>query len=169
MLKKKSAAANICAVYGGGFRSIQEVQRRFKERPIPDEALCAVLWEYKDRGKKGYDLTERLFGLLRTMFPTLRVPGPERAGKDVLMGTVFPEYPKPDRPVDFVIYDGDEVLAVGLARYDGDRGGAQEDDRTGQYRDCAQEVLELRFGSRPQDQSRLPQRRTRPSVRLDVA
>ena len=30
---------------------------------------------------------------------------------------------------------------MGLARYDSDRGGAQEDDRTGQYRDCAQEIL----------------------------
>jgi hypothetical protein len=28
-----------------------------------------------------------------------------------------------------------------FARYDSDRGGAQEDDRTGGYRDCAGEVL----------------------------
>jgi hypothetical protein len=32
-------------------------------------------------------------------------------------------------------------MAIGLARYDSDRGGAQEDDRTGQYRDCAQEFF----------------------------
>lgn len=32
-------------------------------------------------------------------------------------------------------------MAIGLARYDSDRGGAQEDDRTGQYRDCANEIL----------------------------
>lgn len=37
--------------------------------------------------------------------------------------------------------EGSNILAVGLARYDSDRGGAQEDDRTGQYRDCAAEVL----------------------------
>lgn len=141
MLKKKTAAADICKKFGPGFREITEVQRRFSERPMPDEALCALLWEYKDRGKKGYDLTERLFSILHEKFPTLTIKGPERAGKDVLMGTVFPNYPKPDRPVDFVIYDKEEVLAVGLARYDSDRGGAQEDDRTGQYRDCAQEVL----------------------------
>ena len=141
MLKKKSAAAQICADFGGGFREITEVQRRFFERPIPDEALCALLWEYKDRGKKGYDLTERLFAILKLQFPSLTIKGPERAGKDILLGTVFPDYPKPDRPVDFIVYDGDEVLAVGLARYDSDRGGAQEDDRTGQYRDCAQEIL----------------------------
>lgn len=141
MLKKKSAAATICAEFGGGFRNIVEVQKAFQSRPLPDEALCAVLWEYKDRGKKGYDLTERLFGIFRETLPGFSVIGPERAGKDVLLGDVFKNYPKPDRPVDFVISDGGQVVAVGLARYDSDRGGAQEDDRTGQYRDCAQEML----------------------------
>jgi hypothetical protein len=141
MLKKKSAAASICEQFGIGFRQITEVQRQFASRPMPDEALCAILWEYKDRGKKGYDLTERLFAMLRQQFPTLRFTGPERAGRDILLGEVFPGYTKPDRPVDFVIYDGDRIAAVGLARYDSDRGGAQEDDRTGQYRDCAAEIL----------------------------
>jgi hypothetical protein len=105
--------------------------------------LCAVLWEYKDRGKKGYDLTERFFALFRSSFPDLPIKGPERAGKDILLGEVFEPYPKPDRPVDFVIYDETErqVLAIGLARYDSDRGGAQEDDRTGGYRNCADEIL----------------------------
>lgn len=141
MLKKKSAAESICETFGHGFREIVEVQKRFKERPLPDEALCALLWEYKDRGKKGYDLTERLFSILREHFPSLAIIGPERAGKDVLLGEVFEDYPKPDRPVDFVIYENDVPLAIGLARYDSDRGGAQEDDRTGGYRDCAQEVI----------------------------
>lgn len=141
MLKRKSAAASICEQFGEGFRPIQIVQEKFFSRPVPDEALCAVLWEYKDRGKKGYDLTERLFTILRSQFPELLMSGPERAGRDVLLGTIFPDYPKPDRPVDFLIAADGEVLAVGLARYDSDRGGAQEDDRTGQYRDCAQEVL----------------------------
>ena len=59
------------------------------------------------------------------------------------MREVFPDYPKPDRPIDFVIYEGGNVLAVGLARYDSDRGGAQEDDRPGQYRECAQEVIQF--------------------------
>lgn len=141
MLKQKRKAQDICNRFSHGFRAITAVQQRFGDRPLPDEALCAVLWEYKDRGKKGYDLTERLFILLREQFPTLKLSGPERAGKDVLLGTIFPDYTKRDRPVDFLICDGDEVLAVGLARYDSDRGGAQEDDRTGQYRDCAAEIL----------------------------
>jgi hypothetical protein len=142
MLKKKRAASTICEQFGKGFREIHFVQKRFIERPMPDEALCAILWEYKDRGKKGYDLTERLFAILRQHLPGPFVhSGPERAGKDILLGKIFKDYPKPDRPVDFLICDGDNVLAVGLARYDSDRGGAQEDDRTGQYRDCAQEVI----------------------------
>lgn len=143
MLKQKSKAQKICDEFGKGFRPIQKVQAKFLSRPLPDEALCAVLWEYKDRGKKGYDLTERFFSLFRSTFPDLQITGPERAGKDVLLGQVFENYPKPDRPVDFVIYDDakKEVLAIGLARYDSDRGGAQEDDRTGGYHNCADEIL----------------------------
>lgn len=46
-------------------------------------------------------------------------------------------------PVDFVIRDAKKnVLAIGLARYDSDRGGAQEDDRTGGYNNCAKEILD---------------------------
>jgi hypothetical protein len=109
---------------------------------MPDEALCAVLWEYKDRGKKGYDLTERFFEMVRGQLTGLRIIGPERAGKDILMKSVFPDYPNANRPVDFVISEANgDVLAIGLARYDSDRGGAQEDDRTGGYRDCATEIL----------------------------
>ena len=143
MLKKKTQAAQICASYRADFRPIQQVQEAFSSRLIPDEPLCALLWEYKDRGKKGYDLTERFFDLFRSRFLTLPIIGPERAGRDVLMQEVFADYPNPTRPVDFVIYNEarDVVLAIGLARYDSDRGGAQEDDRTGGYRDCAREVL----------------------------
>lgn len=142
MLKRKTAAALICEQFGAGFRNIVAVQKAYDSRPVPDEALSAVLWEYKDRGKKGYDLTEQLFILLRSTLPGFTLIGPERAGRDVLMGEVFPHYTKPDRPVDFIIFDeAQRPVAVGLARYDSDRGGAQEDDRTGQYRDCAQEVL----------------------------
>jgi len=143
MLKQKSKAQKICDEFGKGFRPIQKVQAAFLSRPLPDEALCAVLWEYKDRGKKGYDLTERFFSLFRSTFPDLQITGPERAGKDVLLGQVFENYPKPDRPVDFVIYGDNkkDVLAIGLARYDSDRGGAQEDDRTGGYQNCVDEIL----------------------------
>jgi hypothetical protein len=141
MLKRKNKATSMCKRFAAGFRNIVEVQQKFNARPIPDEPLCAVLWEYKERGTKGYDLTERLFELLRKHHPDLTLAGPERAGKDILLGSLFKDYPKPDRPVDFVLSDEQTVLAIGLARYDSDRGGAQEDDRTGQYREVAGEVL----------------------------
>lgn len=143
MLKKKTSCEQIIEHFGKEFRPIHQVQNAYKTRPIPDEALCAVLWEYKDRGKKGYDLTAKLFNTLREKFPGLTVKGPERAGKDVLLHDVFADYPNRSRPVDFVIYDSDKtsVLAIGLARYDSDRGGAQEDDRTGGYSNCAKELF----------------------------
>ena len=44
-------------------------------------------------------------------------------------------------PVDFVLKDGDRVLAIGFVRYDSDRGGSQEADRIGVYRDAASTIL----------------------------
>ena len=85
MLKRKTDADKICAQFGDAFRNIVEVQQKFDSRPMPDEALCAVLWEYKDRGKKGYDLTERLFDVLRSQHIEFVVTGTQRAGKDVLL------------------------------------------------------------------------------------
>lgn len=150
LLKKKNSAQKICDDFQHRFRKISEVQRAFDSRPLPDEALCAVLWEYKDRGKKGYDLTEKFFALMRRKFPQYDIKGPERAGKDILLGDVFKDYPNPRRPVDFLISDPatNNILAVGLARYDSDRGGAQEDDRTGGYKNCADEILSYCKGKR---------------------
>lgn len=146
MLKKKTIAQWICDEFGKGFRPINEVQKAFFSRPLPDEAICAILWEYKDRGQKGYDMTERMFELLRSKFPDFSIEGPERAGRDVLLGEIFEDYPKPDRPADFIIKEGETILAVGFARYDSDRGGAQEDDRTGGYNNASREVLEYAKG-----------------------
>jgi hypothetical protein len=143
MLKQKSKAQKICDEFGKGFRPIQKVQAKFLSRPLPDEALCAVLWEYKDRGKKGYDLTERFFTMFRSAFPDLPITGPERAGKDILLGNIFERYPTPDRPVDFVIYNKSrsEILAIGLAHYDSDRGGSQEDRGPASSKNVADEIL----------------------------
>ena len=143
MLKKKSMIPVVCEQYGRNFRTIDKVQAAFMSRPMPDEALCAVLWEYKDRGQKGYDLTERFFDMFTSAFPSLCIEGPKRAGSDIQLQTVFPDYPNPTRPVDFVIRNKDnEVIAVGFVRYDSDRGGSQEDDRTGGYMNCAKEILD---------------------------
>lgn len=146
MLKQKRKAQWICQEFGKGFRPIVEVQKAFVSRPMPDEALCAVLWEYKDRGQKGYDMTERMFELLRSKFPEFEILGPERAGRDILLGEVFEDYTKPNRPADFIIKEGDNILAVGFARYDSDRGGAQEDDRTGGYSNASNELLSYALG-----------------------
>ena len=144
MLKKKTQAKKICADFGDGFRPIHVVQEKFDSRPLPDEALCAVLWEYKDRGKKGYDLTDKFFDMIQGKFPDLSIWGPRGAGSDIQASSIWSDYPNPSRPLDFVISSDDKetIYAVGLARYDGDRGGAQEDDRTGGYKNCADEVLE---------------------------
>lgn len=146
MLKQKRKAEWICKEFGKGFRPIVEVQKAFLSRPMPDEALCAILWEYKDRGQKGYNMTESMFELLRNQFPDFKVLGPERAGRDILLGEVFEDYTKPNRPADFIIKDGDNILAVGFARYDSDRGGAQEDDRTGGYSNASRELLDYAIG-----------------------
>jgi hypothetical protein len=142
MMKVKSRKQQVLDTFGKDFRPIHVVQARFNERPERDEALCALLWEYKSRGQKGYTLTEKFFDLFQSHFPNLRIAGPRRAGQDIPLGSVFKDYPNPGRPVDFIIRDDERnVLAVGLARYDSDRGGAQEDDRTGGYKNCADEVL----------------------------
>ena len=143
MLKRKTKATEIINDFGDGFREIYEVQARFDERPMPDEALCALLWEYKSRGSKGYDLTERFFEMFKSHFPEFSLKGPTRAGQDIRLGTVYEDYPNPTRPVDFVVHgeDGRSVVAIGFARYDGDRGGAQEDDRIGGYKNAADEIL----------------------------
>lgn len=143
MLKKSRRTTQTCKEFSKNFRTISVVQKKFDERPMPDEALCAILWEYKDRGKKGYDLTEKFFSLIQDKFPELIIWGPKRAGSDVEAKTIWPDYPSESRPLDFIISSKDKssIYAVGLARYDGDRGGAQEDDRTGGYKNCSDELL----------------------------
>lgn len=142
MLKSKNKIPMVCETFGKDFRPIHIVQKKFNERPIPDEALCAILWEYKDRGQKGYSLTENFFDIFQSKFPDYMIEGPKRAGADIQLRNVFPDYPNPTRPVDFIIKDNNKnILAIGFARYDSDRGGAQEDDRTGGYNNCANEIL----------------------------
>ncbi len=59
------------------------------------------------------------------------INGPRGAGSDIELASVFPDF-YGQYPCDFVIRNEiDRVLAVGFARYDSTRGGAQSDDRTG--------------------------------------
>ncbi len=147
MLKRKGELDNIIARFGGEFRAVDAVKRAFGERPVPDAPLSVLLWEYKDRGQKGYGLTDLFFQEFELLFPELKIIGPRRAGRDVPMGQLFADYPEPRQPVDFVIQEGHDILAIGLARYDSDRGGAQEDDRTSGYRNTARTILDY-CGSR---------------------
>lgn len=89
MLKRKTKAQEICDQFGHRFRPIQEVHSAFMSRPLPDEALCAVLWEYKNRGQSGYDLTDRFFTMFRARYPDLNIEGPQRAGYDIRMDNVW--------------------------------------------------------------------------------
>ena len=139
----KNTDANI-AGFEYQFRPVANARQEFRARPTPDEALCSLLWEYKDRGDLGYYLTENLFQVLRANIDDITLEGPERAGPDIQLREVWPDYPRESRPVDFMIKgEEQQVMAVGLARYDSDRGGAQEDDRTGQYREAAGEIVQF--------------------------
>ena len=81
--------------------------------------------------------------MIQQRFPDVEIWGPKRAGSDIQAVSLWEDYPNPSRPLDFVISSLDRsiIYAVGLARYDGDRGGAQEDDRTGGYKNCSDEIL----------------------------
>ena len=142
MLKKKSMCASICDKYGKEFRPINIVHRKFESRPFPDEALCALLWEYKDRGKRGYDLTESFFDEFEKKFKDFTIIGPRRGGKDLFLHDYLPGYPNKTRPVDFIIKTKKKprLVAIGFAHYDSDRGGSQEDSRTGDYFNAAKEI-----------------------------
>ncbi|MBI3836499.1 MAG: hypothetical protein HY288_01020 [Planctomycetia bacterium] len=143
MLKKKSKIPEIITEFGSRFRELDRVRRFHSDRPQPDEALIAILNEYWERGSKGYALTGLFFEWFAINFGGFDITGPAGAGKDINLFDIVPDYPKDRRPVDFVIKKtkGRQPLVVGLARYDSDRGGAQEDDRTSGYRNVVAEIM----------------------------
>jgi len=142
MTKKKGNIPNIIINFSDKFRPIEEVKRNLQSRPIPDEILMALLFEYKTKGKKGYDLTESFFLWFNKVFSqNYSIQGPVRAGKDVMLHKVLNKFPY-QIPADMLISRLDGTpLVVGFARYDSDRGGSQEDDRTGGNRDKITEIL----------------------------
>lgn len=141
-LTKVRETERIIAAHGHSFRPLAEVRANLETRPEPDEPLLALLYEYSKRGRKGYDLTESFFQWFEAnLDETYDIAGPRRAGKDVLLHEVLPGYTK-RTPVDFLITrKNGEPVAVGLARYDATRGGAQGGDRTGGNRDKARDIL----------------------------
>lgn len=120
--------------YGATFKSIKKLREQFRAlSPEGDAALAALIGEYDTRGQLGYHLTELFFSWFEDSFSgVLTINGPRGAGRDVELNTIFPDFPG-NYPCDFVIRKtaGNDVVAIGFARYDSTRGGAQSDDRTG--------------------------------------
>lgn len=141
MLQRKSKIPTIIKEFGTRFRPIEEVRQNLASRPDPDETIMAILYEYKDRGKKGYELTSAFFSWFDEKFgEEYEIKGPKGAGRDVMLNKVLPNFQQ-KIPADILISRRDGTpLAIGFARYDSDRGGAQEDDRTGGNRDKVTEI-----------------------------
>lgn len=95
-------------------------------------ALFGLLGEYDTRGQLGYHLTDEFFSWFESKFnKNLTIEGPRGAGKDIELSSMLSDF-KYSYPCDFIIKDSKRrVVAVGFARYDSTRGGAQSDDRTG--------------------------------------
>jgi hypothetical protein len=139
MLKVKRKSQKIIQEYGSKFRGLEEVKMRYK---VDDNVLVCLLREYEDRGSKGYKVCDIFFEWFTKKFGSqgFSIQGPRGAGRDINLQKIFSNYPRP-RPTDFIIYYLNNPIVVGFIRYDSDRGGAQEDDRTGGYRDVVTEVL----------------------------
>lgn len=128
---KKIKTEALIENYGHTFKPIGILQDNFKALSRDGIAALAMLvGEYDDRGKLGYILTDLLFSWIEKNLPEYRLSGPRGAGKDIELSSVFKDF-KGNYPCDFIIKDNEKVLAIGFARYDSTRGGAQSDDRTG--------------------------------------
>jgi len=143
MLKVKRRISSIIEDYGHRFRDIEEVREKLASRPNPDEALMAILMEYKSRGQKGYELTEAFFLWFEKNFGAeYLIQGPVGAGRDIMLNEVLENWAI-QTPADILISRTDKTpLVIGFARYDSDRGGAQEDDRIGGNRDKVTDILQ---------------------------
>jgi hypothetical protein len=130
----KVPTASLVENYGSTFKPIDVLKEQFANLSNETKgALAALIGEYDTRGQLGYDLTAKFFDWFADRFKgELTISGPRGAGRDIELNTIFPAF-EGQYPCDFVIRKADtaEVLAVGFARYDSTRGGAQSDDRTG--------------------------------------
>jgi hypothetical protein len=135
MAKKieKVSTADLCDTIGHTFKDISLVRSQFAAFGDGErDALAALMGENDDRGKSGYELTDLFFSWFASNRKKFSIIGPRGAGPDVELSTLFPKFDG-NFPCDFVIRDAstEAVRAVGFARYDASRGGAQSDDRTG--------------------------------------
>lgn len=143
MLKVKAKVPSVISDFGSSFRALDDVRSGYSKRSVSDEALAAVLWEHHDRGTPGYILTKSFFDAFEEKFgDDYTIAGPREAGADVQLSAVLPKFTS-IVPADFVILrkDSDIPLVVGFAHYDSDRGGSQEDDRTGGNQDKVEKIM----------------------------
>ncbi|MBI6674037.1 hypothetical protein YA0637_21080 [Pseudomonas syringae] len=138
--------------YSEYFKPIELVCSQFNNfTPVEEAALAALVGEYDTRGQSGYILTSMFFDWFddyhRDQF---FISGPRGAGRDIELKTLFDTYDG-NFPCDFVIKDRLGMLcAIGFARYDATRGGAQSDDRTGGNADKVSKAREfcIKYGHR---------------------
>lgn len=120
--------------YGSSFKPISKLKEQFVDlTEVFISVLAVSIGEYDNRGKQGYVLTGQFFDWFEERFKDrLTIEGPRGAGPDIELSTVIPDF-QGSCPCDFVIRNllDRNVVAVGFARYDSTRGGAQSDDRTG--------------------------------------
>ncbi len=120
--------------YGDSFKEIGLLKKQFGK--ISDDekgTLACLIGEYDSRGKSGYVLTEYFFNWFnKKMGEEFEIAGPTGAGRDLQLNKYFEDF-EHNFPCDFVIHERKtkKLCAVGFARYDSTRGGAQSDDRTG--------------------------------------
>jgi hypothetical protein len=131
---RKISTETLIETYGLTFKPIGKLKQQFEAlSPEFRFALAALVGEYDTRGQSGYELTGLFFDWFTTHFEgNYLIEGPRGAGRDIELSTLYPSY-KGTFPCDFVIrrVSDNEVAAIGFARYDSTRGGAQSDDRTG--------------------------------------
>jgi len=131
---KKVSNEMLIETYGETFKPIAKLKNQFGN--IPKEmryALAALIGEYDTRGQLGYQLTGAFFDWFEDHFKNeFTIEGPRGAGRDIELSEIFPDF-NGSFPCDFVIKTtkDQKPVAVGFARYDSTRGGAQSDDRTG--------------------------------------
>lgn len=136
MAKKitKVSTQSLVETLGHTFKPIEVLRRQFADLSADEEAaLAALIGEYDTRGQLGYLLTDRFFTWFESALGhSFVIEGPRGAGRDIELSSVYSEYVG-RFPCDFVIRSRQDeaVRAIGFARYDSTRGGAQSDDRTG--------------------------------------
>lgn len=131
---KKISTEMLIEAYGPTFKPIAKLKSQFEElSPESRFALAALIGEYDTRGQSGYQLTGLFFDWFENHFEKqYQIEGPRGAGRDIELSTLYPDF-KSAFPCDFVVrrFSDQEIVAIGFARYDSTRGGAQSDDRTG--------------------------------------